>query len=130
MTYEPGNHFKDHIAQIKFAREKASEIFANFALPVETAVASLSRAWEMLFDSVCGCVDGSIGELKDISSVIQKLSASSQKIQDMERKQMEKMKLADLDEEKRKLQAERASMQCGKLPNDVLKTVEEQLQLL
>jgi hypothetical protein len=128
--YGAGDSFDNHIVQIKFARDKTAEIFANFKLPVEAAVASLARAWEMLFDSICYGCDGTIGELKDISAVIQKLSASSQKIQDMERRHMEKLKLADLDSEKQKLHAERESLSNGKLPNEVLKTVEEQLQLL
>jgi hypothetical protein len=97
---------------------------------MEAAMASLSCAWEMLFDSICTSNDGSIGELKDISSVIQKLSTSSQKIQQMEYRQIEKLKCLSLDEEKQKLQATRENLQNARLPKDILKTVEEQLQLL
>jgi GTP1/Obg family GTP-binding protein len=125
-----GDRFKSHLAQIKFAREKTSEIFANFELSMGTAMASLSRAWEMLFDSICGDCDGSVGELKDISAVIQKLSASSQRIQEMERKQSEKLRSGDIEEEMQRLRAVRESMQMGRLPKDVVETVEEQLQLL
>ncbi|MDR2737488.1 MAG: hypothetical protein LBB18_00915 [Puniceicoccales bacterium] len=122
--------FGDHLARIKFAKARASEIFSNFGLPTETAMASLSRAWEMLFDSICGDRDGSIGELKDISSVIQKLSASHRKIQEIELKQIEKAKYDDLDEQREKLRAACESLENGKLPAEILKTVEEQLQLL
>lgn len=125
-----GNSFKNHLAQIKFARDKTSEIFASFELSMGTAMASLSRAWEMLFDSICGSCDGSMGELKDISAVIQKLSTSSQRIQEMECKRMEKLRSADVEGEIQKLREMRESMQMGRLPRDVIKTVEEQLQLL
>ncbi|MDR1414082.1 MAG: hypothetical protein LBI56_04070 [Puniceicoccales bacterium] len=124
------NSFRAHLAQTKFAKERTSEIFANFEFPMEAAMASLSCAWEMLFDSICTSNDGSIGELKDISSVIQKLSTSSQKIQQMEYRQIEKLKCLSLDEEKQKLQATRENLQNARLPKDILKTVEEQLQLL
>jgi hypothetical protein len=115
---------------MKFAKEHASGIFANLELPMETAMASLSRAWEMLFDSLCTSSDGSIDGLKDISVVIQKLSISSKKIQEMEFKQIEKLKCASLDEERQKLQAVRENLQNAQLPRDIVKTVEEQLQLL
>jgi hypothetical protein len=45
--------FKNHLAQIKFAKAPTSEIITDLELPTETAMASLSRAWEMLFDSIC-----------------------------------------------------------------------------
>jgi len=90
----------------------------------------LPRAWEMLFDSICGSNEGSIGELKDISCVIQKLSTSHQKIQDIEFKKVVQQRLADLGEEKQKLEAVREDLRNGKLPSDIMKTVEEQLQLL
>ncbi|MDR2628427.1 MAG: hypothetical protein LBC30_00270 [Puniceicoccales bacterium] len=122
--------FKNHLAQIKFAKACTSEILADSELPTETAMASLSRAWEMLFDSICGSNEGSVGELKDISCVIQKLSASHQKIQDIEFKKTARLKSADLGEERQKLQAMRENLQRGKLPGDIVKTVEEQLQLL
>ncbi|MDR0693156.1 MAG: hypothetical protein LBF49_01115 [Puniceicoccales bacterium] len=122
--------FKNHLAQIKFAKACASEILSDFELPTETAMASLSRAWEMLFDSICGSNEGSVGELKDISCVIQKLSASHQKIQDIEFKKIARLKSADLNGERQKLQAMRENLQRGRLPDDIVKTVEEQLQLL
>ncbi|MDR1457887.1 MAG: hypothetical protein LBI47_03505 [Puniceicoccales bacterium] len=122
--------FKNHLAQIKFAKARTSEILADFELPTETAMASLSRAWEMLFDSICGSNEGSVGELKDISCVIQKLSASHQKIQDIEFKKIARLKSDDLNEERQKLQAMRENLQKGRLPSDIVKTVEEQLQLL
>ncbi|MDR1173190.1 MAG: hypothetical protein LBK24_00120 [Puniceicoccales bacterium] len=122
--------FKNHLAQIKFAKVRTSEILADSELPTETAMASLSRAWEMLFDSICGSDEGSVGELKDISYVIQKLSASHQKIQDIEFKKIARLKSADLNEERQKLQTMRENLQRGRLPSDIVKTVEEQLQLL
>ncbi|MDR0742311.1 MAG: hypothetical protein LBE98_02505 [Puniceicoccales bacterium] len=122
--------FKNHLAQIKFAKTRTSEILTGSELPTEAAMASLSRAWEMLFDSICGNTDGSVGELKDISCVIQKLSASHQKIQDIEFKKIAKLKSADLNEERQKLQTMRENLQRGRLPSDIVKTVEEQLQLL
>ncbi|MDR1528136.1 MAG: hypothetical protein LBS22_00925 [Puniceicoccales bacterium] len=127
---EGNDSFKNHLAQIKFAKVRTSEILTGFELPTETAMASLSRAWEMLFDSICGSDEGSVGELKDISCVIQKLSASHQKIQDIEFKKIAQLKSADLSEERQKLQIMRENLQRGKLPNDIVKTVEEQLQLL
>ncbi|MDR1233381.1 MAG: hypothetical protein LBJ75_03960 [Puniceicoccales bacterium] len=122
--------FKNHLAQIKFAKVRTSKILSGFELPTETAMASLSRAWEMLFDSICGSDEGSVGELKDISCVIQKLSASHQKIQDIEFKKIARLKSADLNEERQKLQTMRENLQRGRLPSDIVKTVEEQLQLL
>jgi hypothetical protein len=122
--------FKNYLAQIKFAKAPTSEIIADFELPTETAMASLSRAWEMLFDSICGSNEGSVGELKDISCVIQKLSASHQKIKNIEFKKIARLKSADLSEERQKLQARRKNLQNGKLPSDIVKTGEEQLQLL
>ncbi|MDR2432231.1 MAG: hypothetical protein LBD34_00550 [Puniceicoccales bacterium] len=122
--------FKNHLAQIKFAKARTSEIIADFELPMETAMASLSRAWEMLFDSICRSNEGSVGELKDISCVIQKLSASHQKIQDIEFKKIAQLKSTDLNEERQKLQTMRENLQKGRLPSDIVRTVEEQLQLL
>ncbi|MDR2778730.1 MAG: hypothetical protein LBB16_00365 [Puniceicoccales bacterium] len=128
--YSENDSFKNHLAQIRFAKARTSAIFANFDLPTETAMASLSRAWEMLFDSICGSDEGSIGELKDISCVIQKLSVSHQKIQDIEFKKIAQLRAADLGEEKKEIQTMRENLQNGRLPSDIVKTVEEQLQLL
>jgi uncharacterized protein YhaN len=122
--------FENHIAKIKFARARTEEIFAEFEMPTEAAMASLSRAWEMLFDSICANGDGSIGELKDIASVIQRLSSSSQKIQEIELKRSAKIKSMALDDECHRLRVLREELQNGRLPCDIVKTVEEQLRLL
>jgi hypothetical protein len=122
--------FEKHLANIKFAKTRTAEIFAEFEMPTETAIASLSRAWEMLFDSICSGGDGSIGELKDIASVIQRLSISSQKIQEIERRRSEKIKSAALDDECRRMQILREDLQNGKLPCDIVRAVEEELRLL
>ncbi|MDR2737334.1 MAG: hypothetical protein LBB18_00105 [Puniceicoccales bacterium] len=130
MTHCQKSNFNDHIARIKFAKEKASEIFAEFDLPTRAAMASLSYAWEMLFDSICQGNDQKLGELKNISSVIQMLSTSHKKIQEIEFKKTEMGKSTELDDERQKLRTARENFQRGKLPSDVVKTVEEQLQLL
>jgi hypothetical protein len=62
--------------------------------------------------------------------VIQRLSASHRKIQEIELKQIEKERCADLDGEREKLRAACESLQGGRLPIEILKTVEEQLRLL
>jgi hypothetical protein len=63
-------------------------------------MASLSHAWEMLFDSICGSSEDFIDELKAISCVIQKLSPSDQKTQDIEIKKIAQLKSVDLGEDK------------------------------
>jgi hypothetical protein len=122
--------FQNHLARIRSAKERTSEIFSSLSPSTETAMASLSRAWEMLFDSICGSHDGTLGELKDISAVIQKLSTSHRKIQEIEMERLERLTAADLDGERRRLEDEREKFARGRLPDEILKTVEEQLRLL
>ena len=118
--------FKKHLSKITFAKNRTMEIFASN----KVAMDSLSRAWEMLFDSLCATNDGSIGELKDISSVIQKLSSSQQKILATELIHLKHAKLAELDEQKAKLESAYANLQKKKLPSAIVNLVEDQLSLL
>jgi hypothetical protein len=125
------NSFRDHIARIKFAKRRTSEVLAGFDTPTKVAMASLSHTWEQLFDSICrNSDDGSMGKLKDISSVIQKLSSSHKRIQEIGFRHIEKMKAENLDDELQKLQAMRRNLQNKRLPHEILTAVEEQLQLL
>jgi hypothetical protein len=130
MNGDGGSSFRKHIAQIKFAKKRTSEIFAKFDIPTKAAMASLSCAWEMLFDSICSNDDQKLGELKNISSVIQMLSTSHKKIQEIEFRKIEKIRSAELDSEREKLVAAREDLRKKKLPSEMVKTVEEQLQLL
>jgi hypothetical protein len=123
-----GNSFTRHLARIEFAKERTAKVFANFSLPMENAMASLSRAWEMLFDSLCTGGDGSMDELKDISAIIQKLSTSSKKIQEIEL--LEAERIAAADREMQKVRPNVENFRGTKLPLEIVETVEEQLQLL
>ena len=124
------NNFKSHLSKIKLAKKRTTEIFSDLGISNKVAVASLYRAWEMLFDSLCTTNDGSIGELKDISSVIQKLSMSQQKIQDAELKNLKRIESAELNKEKEKLELEYANLHKKNLPHEIINIVEEQLSLL
>jgi hypothetical protein len=51
-------------------------------------------------------------------------------MQEIEFRKIAKLKSADFDEEKEKLKILQENLQKGRLPSDIVKTVEEQLQLL
>ena len=120
------NKFDAHIMKISFAKKRASELLIDFSPETETAMASLAYAWEMLFDSICRSKDMSIGDLKDVSSIIQRLSSSHKKIKSIEADQV----LELISDEREKLQHERDIISSNKLPSDIVKAVEEQLMLL
>lgn len=120
------NKFDAHIMKISFAKKRASELLMDFSPETETAMAALACTWEILFDSICRSKDMSIGDLKDVSSVIQRLSSSHKKIKSIEADQV----LELISDERKKLQHERELTNANKLPSDIVKAVEEQLMLL
>lgn len=98
----------------------------DFSPETETAMAALACTWEILFDSICRSKDMSIGDLKDVSSIIQRLSSSHKKIKSIEVDQV----LELISDERERLQHERELTNANKLPSDIVKAVEEQLMLL
>ena len=120
------NKFDAHIMKISFAKKRASELLMDFSLETETAMAALACTWEILFDSICSSKDMSIGDLKDVSSIIQRLSSSHKKIKSIEADQV----LELISDERERLRHERDIINSNKLPSDVVKAVEEQLMLL
>lgn len=120
------NKFDAHIMKISFAKKRASELLMDFSPETETAMAALACTWEILFDSICRNKNMSIDDLKDISSVIQRLSSSHKKIKSIEADQV----LELISDERERLQHERELTNANKLPSDIVKAVEEQLMLL
>lgn len=120
------NKFDAHIMKISFAKKRASELLMDFSPETETAMAALACTWEILFDSICRSKDMSIGDLKDVSSIIQRLSSSHKKIKSIEADQV----LELISDERERLQHERELTNANKLPSDIVKAVEEQLMLL
>ena len=120
------NKFDAHIMKISFAKKRASELLMDFSPETETAMAALACTWEILFDSICRSKDMSIDDLKDVSSIIQRLSSSHKKIKSIEADQV----LELISDERERLQHERDLINSDKLPSDIVKAVEEQLMLL
>lgn len=120
------DNFDNHISHINYAKKHASKLLSEFSPATETAMASLAYAWELLFDAICQNKSTSLDDLKDISAVIQKLSASHEKIQSIESSHVLDM----IAEERKELSKDREQLHQQKLPAEIVQAVEEQLMLL
>ena len=102
--------FKSHLERIKFAKNTAS-LWDQMAL----AEKSMGLLWEQLFDCLCcNDIESDWSSIKDLSSILHKLLQNYQQLFAITQKLH-----SDANDEK-----------AWNLSENVLKTIEDQLQLL
>ena len=102
--------FKSHLERIKFAKNAAS-LWEQMAL----AEKSMGILWEQLFDSLCSnTMESDWSSVKDLSGILHKLLQNYQQLFAITQK----------------LQSDASDEKAWNLSENVLKTIEDQLQLL
>lgn len=102
--------FKSHLDRIKFAKNTAS-LWEQMAL----AEKSMGLLWEQLFDGLCSDkVEEDLSSIKDLSSILHKLLQNYQQLFAITQK----------------LHSDTTDENAWNLSENVLKTIEDQLQLL